>query len=283
MMQNELIDGSNWRVLIILDACRYDYFKEFYKDYFRGTLYKVLSSGSCTSEWCKKTFTKYYEDVIYVSSNPYINSMQEIAGFPAKKFFSEIIDVWKFGWNKQLGTVHPGALTQISLNLFEKYPEKRFIIHYLQPHSPYLGALQSPGYPIPILEKPIIMTGLSEEKDYRSITVNKFSKLLEWSFRILRIGNINVNKIFEILRLPPRDPMDYFIREFGISLLKEAYKQNLILVFKSLLKLTSGLSGTVVISSDHGELLGEDNMIGHPDRYNHSLLLEIPWFEIDCS
>lgn len=52
--------------LIILDACRYDYFSALWRNYFNGELEKRVSPGSDTLEWCLKSFKGYYPDVIYL-------------------------------------------------------------------------------------------------------------------------------------------------------------------------------------------------------------------------
>jgi len=56
---------EEWDYLIILDACRYDYFSAFWKNYFDGELEKRVSLGSCMLEWCLKSFKGYYP-VIYI-------------------------------------------------------------------------------------------------------------------------------------------------------------------------------------------------------------------------
>ena len=39
------IANEDWRILIVLDACRYDYFKRNYKRYLEGDLKKGISSS----------------------------------------------------------------------------------------------------------------------------------------------------------------------------------------------------------------------------------------------
>ncbi len=65
--------NEDWDHLIVLDACRYDYFEKVWQKYLPGKLRKKLSVGSTTVEWRDKTFTDYYGDVVYISSNPYIS------------------------------------------------------------------------------------------------------------------------------------------------------------------------------------------------------------------
>ena len=44
------IFAEEWDTLIVLDACRYDFFEKVYRDYLSGTLEKRVSPGSCTEE-----------------------------------------------------------------------------------------------------------------------------------------------------------------------------------------------------------------------------------------
>ena len=104
-----------------------------------GELKKAVSVGSSTTEWCKGSFKKRYDDVVYISANPHINSKFEVKGFNAKDHFFRVIDVWKWGWNEGLGTVHPKKVNEAVQTFKDNYSDKRFIIHYLQPHEPYIG------------------------------------------------------------------------------------------------------------------------------------------------
>ena len=60
---------EKWDYLIILDACRYDYFESLYKEFFDGDLEKRISLGSNTIEWCLESFKGYYPDVIYIGKS----------------------------------------------------------------------------------------------------------------------------------------------------------------------------------------------------------------------
>jgi hypothetical protein len=51
-------------------------------------------------------------------------------------------NVWKYGWDKRLDTVPPHEITQAALRMLRQYPDKRLIIHYIQPHGPWIGKTQ---------------------------------------------------------------------------------------------------------------------------------------------
>jgi len=135
-----------WDNLIILDACRYDAFKykfekekAFFKD-FKVSLEKVYSRGSCTSEFLLENFAgKQYKDVIYITANPYVYTL-----LPRSTFF-KVIHLWRTHWDDSLGTVHPQYVFKKALEIHRIYPNKRLIIHFMQPHPPFIGKYRKNG------------------------------------------------------------------------------------------------------------------------------------------
>jgi len=94
------------------------------------------------------------------------------------------------------------------------------------------------------------------------------------------------------MRLPPISPMDVVRRNYGKNGLIEAYKENLRIVLDYVAKLCRKLSGNIVITSDHGELLGEEGAYEHPNGpidkiFNNlfskrkKILQEIPWLKVE--
>lgn len=56
-----------------------------------------------------------------------------------------------------------------------------------------------------------------------------------------------------------------------------AYKKNLKFVLDEVNELIEELDGRTVITADHGELLGENGLYGHPRGSNAKALREVPW------
>jgi len=138
--QGLYIMEQEWDNLIILDACRYDIFEK-YVDHLgiKGELRKVISRGSSTTEFLKENFSgKKFMDTIYVTANPYVSIM-------LKGVFYKVIDVWRDYWDYELGTVPPEPVTKVALEIKALYPEKRLIVHYMQPHSPFIGEYRVKG------------------------------------------------------------------------------------------------------------------------------------------
>jgi hypothetical protein len=276
-MEKVNIMQERWDYLIVLDACRYDYFEQVWQQYLHGRLEKRMSVGTGTSEWRDKSFTDYYDDVIYISANPFINSLSPVKGFSAKEHFPRVFDLWLSNWDKEKGTVLPETVTKEAAEIIASHMDKRAIIHYIQPHEPYLGlAATSPGYKRPSAGQ--YMQGLPGE----SKVVRKIMNILSGVFYWLGLrGNYFIWKIREVLRLAPAGPMDAVRRKYGDELLRKAYKENLEIVLKSVAELVDTLSGKVIITADHGEMLGENNCYCHWSRSNNEFLREIPWLMID--
>ena len=60
----------------------------------------------------------------------------------SRKFF-RVIPVWKEEWDSRNHTVLPERMYRRTLQAMSDYPDKRLIIHFLQPHRPFIG------YPYP--------------------------------------------------------------------------------------------------------------------------------------
>ncbi|MEF8873799.1 MAG: hypothetical protein V5A88_03900 [Candidatus Thermoplasmatota archaeon] len=270
--QKEEINKSDWDYLLILDACRYDYFEKFYDDFLSGQLKRASSPVDCTkgvatSEWCKAVFTRKYDDVIYVSTTPHVNSFSEVNGFKASEHFYKVVDVWNTRWDEEKGTVYPDEVNQAIIETMIEHPEKRVIAHYMQPHFPYL-TLDNPFNP--------------KNKDPSAHDNLKRSLRNFFGSRIrTTLGGSLTRKLLRIFNLPPINPMDETLRKVGHDGLIKAYEENLKAVLESLSKLSDELSGEVIVSADHGEYLGENGFYGHSYLPKHQALNDVPWFKME--
>lgn len=283
--QKNLIKKRKWDFLIILDACRYDYFERAYKDLLQeGNLQKVISPGSCTEEWLKETFqNENYEDLVYVSSMPHINSKGiDVYGFKATNCFKDVIDVWDIGWDEKLETVPPQKVNSEAIKTLQKYPDSRMVIHYAQPHAPYLSikSEEKNETASPKNSKPI-------SEWLQASSSNPILKLMKRELKkgigrkIVRIiGQETVWKLREVLGEEPSGLVYQTVKKFGKEKLQEAYMKNLEEVLKAVSALTPKLHGNIILTADHGESLGENGSYGHGARLSDPELREVPWFEI---
>jgi hypothetical protein len=75
-------------------------------------------------------------DTVYVTASPMFHRHQESIGGR----FHAVVDVWRdYGWDPEFRTVLPETMTEAALEAAERYPNKRLLVHYLQPHYPFLG------------------------------------------------------------------------------------------------------------------------------------------------
>lgn len=279
---------EEWDHLIVLDGCRYDYFSRLHSVHLDGKLERALSVGSNTEEWRDNSFPDRYGDVVYVSANPYINSRIEVRGFSGSEHFLDVVDVWDWGWDLTLGTVHPDAVNRAAREALMQYPGERLIIHYLQPHCPYIGMQpQDTGFPV---QAPGARTVLDGTKVPRGTTVREkvvdIITALTRSSPLRNLDAVNEGHLWllrERMGLPPETPMDSVRRSMGVEGLRRAYTENLRLVLDRFSVLLSSLQGRVVVTADHGELLGEGGRFSHGHGRRERLLLEVPWFVVKRS
>jgi hypothetical protein len=211
---------EDWDVLVVLDACRYDFFEE--GNSLGGRLDRKTSLGASSEEWLNKNFDGYYEDIVYISANPYVTptddgGFKSDRHFPGEQVYSLILE----DDMQEKGVVSPEKLTEKALSVSENFLDKRIIVHYMQPHIPYIG-----------------------DPDHPQGTVADVAK------------------------------------EVGDEKLKELYKANLERVMNSVERLTKNMSGDIVVTADHGEMLGEHGLYGHYPGIYFDELVEVPWLKI---
>ena len=273
--QKKLIEKGKWDCLVVLDACRYDFFESIYNEFFTGILKKVISEGTDTRKWLNRTFEKEYQDVVYVSGNPYVSSNEfNNIGFEATKHFHRVIDVWNDGWNGCLQTVPPKKVSKSTRMARAKYPAKRIISHFIQPHYPYLT--------VPYTYSDM---GLAPHYNWAKGKEKRGTGYSSWPgiFTVLEklIGSFLTYKLRKALKLRKSGPVELVAQRQGDEFLRNAYRDNLKLVLEEVKKMIGKLPGKVVITADHGELLGESGLYEHPPEFdNLKILREVPWLEV---
>jgi hypothetical protein len=278
---------EDWDYLIILDACRFDFFERAWERLQAGgagrggRLSRKTSAGSATVEWRDNSFTDRYEDVVYVSSNPYINSLMPVKGFLGNDHFAKVYDVWKTDWDEDIGTVRPEAVTRTALVALRDNPDRRLIVHYLQPHAPYLSlGRQASGFPMPDLSGDRVLTGVDGAKE-SGIRAKLLRLLTGLCYKSKLLGENPSWRLRQLLRMDPASPMDAARRKHGREGLMKAYEENLHVVLDQVVKLIDYMAGTIVVTSDHGELLGEKGRYSHFGGSTDPYLIDIPWLVIE--
>lgn len=129
----------DWDTLVILDACRYDFFEK--EADLPGTTEYRYSRASATYEFVPANFTdRQLYDTIYLGViSWFLRLKDEINAdvFKTVDLQSEENDIeWA---NERLQAPTPETVTRHALQTTEEYPNKRLIVHYLQPHHPFVG------------------------------------------------------------------------------------------------------------------------------------------------
>lgn len=123
-----------WDVLVILDACRYDMYREIVD---AGE--PVLSVASTSTEWIDVTFDDQYEKKVantaYISANPYSQRLDDSR-------FGLVDHIWQDHWDDDLGTIPAEPVTDHGITANRSGEFDRVILHYMQPHFPFIGGEQ---------------------------------------------------------------------------------------------------------------------------------------------
>lgn len=278
---DKLVSENEEFVLIILDACRFDYFKEEYETYLSGDLSLTWSAGNRTSKWTPNTWGKKYNlDYIAGVSYPVAQeAYEDLPGdFDPQKTFNETIHITHR--DDIFSSITAEVVTEVALYHFSNSDRIRAVIHHGFPHEPYIGDTKILPWRV-----------ASDELLLKAKEFNFHHKIPEYAVRegyvmgedLLTFGLTKE----EISKL---DLEWYHTRErvkdgnITDKELQQAYRDNLRYVLKEVQRLINHLNCTVVISSDHGEHLGEHKNelpdYHHPD-YAHPVLREVPWLVVD--
>jgi len=121
----------DWDNLILLDACRFDVFRDAVD--LPGELSSRNTRGSRTEEFVRANFTgEHHHDTVYVSENGWYRKLRE--EIDAEVYRSVLLT------DDHFPTRHRET-TETAKKLATDHPKKRMLVHYLPPHHPYYGSL----------------------------------------------------------------------------------------------------------------------------------------------
>ncbi len=235
-----------WDALIVLDACRADCFGAHVRRMGVAGAQAVRSPAVCTAQWIARVGPLLRElGVLYFTANPVVDREVRALGLGI-----ELVSVWRTQWGRltelEIPSVHPLSVNGIvsGYRQFGLLDGRRVVVHYLQPHSPYIG---SPP--------------LAAARWGRS--THDFGRAchgLKRPDQLVKRGALDA------------------------ALLCRAYEGNLRLAWNAARLLARELDGTVVVTSDHGECLCEpevDGNFGHECHWQYPALYEVPWLAIE--
>lgn len=232
--------SEDWDTLIILDACRFDLFRN--RHTLDGELEQRISRGSHTSEFLWGNFAgRTLHDVVYTTASPMYRRFES----SLDTSFHDMIEVWDSDrWNDDVGTVMPGEMVDAAVHSHEQYPEKRHVVHFMQPHYPFIESN--------IDDEERTFGGGNGEADF-------------WRRRFR--GQIDADR----------------------SAVWAAYRDNFDRVIAAVERLVGSIDGRVVVTADHGNLIGERIgpfpivEWGHPRGIHVDPLVRVPWLVCQTS
>lgn len=194
---------SDWDVLVILDTCRVDALREVQAEYdFITNVDSVYSVGGSSPEWIAETFDRtYHTDIAgtaYLSANPYTKRIlspeephEQLSGgsHTTYKLLSRIdhVSISDLAYSEYLfnyeprgeegpqghvdGHTPPRYVTERGISVTREGKHNRVILHYWQPHYPYIARAIAEGRDLKRHEK---MVGewsryIQETKDRQSV------------------------------------------------------------------------------------------------------------------
>lgn len=228
------IFAEDWDHLVILDACRYDMFAE--QADLPGTLESRNSRGSNTVEFLTANFAdRDLRDTVYVTANPQLYRHRD----SIEPELHATVDVWQEdGWDEEKKTVLPETMADRTLEAAERFPEKRIVSHFIQPHYPFL---------------------IDETVFDDSQAFLKQDEAGSWQQVMTGELSVSTDSVWR------------------------AYRATLDRALPSVERLLEELDGKVVVTADHGNMVGERARPvpviewGHPQQLYTEELVRVPW------
>lgn len=229
--------SEDWDTMLILDGCRADMLNE---DDLPGTVQTRRSPASQSIEFMHEHFQRDLYETVYVTANPH--AQYEIQGC-----FHYVDHVYEDGWDDELGTVRPDTVRKRAEAALDKFPDKRLVVHFMQPHFPFIGPTG----------RQISQRGIQQPTRNREGT-----------------GTADID-IWNQLQ--------YRVADVSLETVERAYRENLEIVLKEIDVLLRKETGRTVVTADHGNLLGERlwplpvRGYGHPKHLYVDPLVQVPW------
>ncbi len=245
------IINEDWDNLIIPDACQYDHFADL--NHVPGRLESRWSKASSTGLFLTRNFeNRTCHDTVYVAGNPMYRAEQKGYDEPVgRSTFHDTVDVWQAHWDEEFTTVRPENMVEPATQAHDEYPDKRLIVHFMQPHAPFIGP-----------------TG-ERIKDQK--------------------GSAMIADMVDKAERREGKPVWTLVQEGAVDLetAKQAYRENVEIAMPHVKELVEHFEGKTVVTADHGELLGEMawpipyRQYGHPNRVWTKHLTRVPWHVVE--
>ena len=196
--RGNIVYNDKWDVLILLDACRPDLLNSVSGgfDFLPYHIPVTRSVASSSITWLDRTFDKKYQDEMertaYVTANPYSRNLDP-------RDFQMLDEVWKYGWDDEIGTVPPRNVTDRGIQTMREQNPDRLILHYMQPHFPSIPDQLADGIDIDSFgeERASVWSRLESDEISYEMVWNSYKSNLSYVLDDINLllENMNANSV----------------------------------------------------------------------------------------
>jgi len=230
-----------------------------------GELKKVNSPAAWTVGWLKITFDGHpMKDTVLIWDHPVVDRIRNIQRqiehgkrFDVRGNFKKTYDMWEIGYDESLGYLPPDLTTDKVFEELKEDNNQRIIAKYRQIHDPYLYYKGETNLPI---SKP-------KYSSLRKVLYEVLSDEVIWTIR----------KKFNMM---PESWLNAIWLKYGQNGIIQGYRGDFDLMLRHAKKIIDSFSDkNIVVTSDHGERLGERGRYSHGGKLE-KVIKEVPWLEI---
>lgn len=253
----------DWDVLVLLDTCRVDALRAVQDEYdFLEDIQEVWSIGSTSKEWVEQTFVHKYADEIaetaYITGNPFSNTL---LGSRKRTEYGSTHGTWIEQVNWVNSIIRDDIVDGESLG-------------HLEP----LWGTTGPDAPFQRSQHPKALT------DYtiKAARTGEYERVIS---HYMQPHSPYFASSTEYEELADHEKYPFKVLKEGTQEEKQtvwkAYLDNLRYALDHVETLLENVDGTVVITADHGELLGDHRMYYHMPGNPHPKLKKVPWVKVN--
>lgn len=256
-MGHSIWRDDEWDVLVVLDACRYDLMQEVAPEYHNlpDDIDSWWSNASCSIDWIIRNFNECPDQARYagyITGNPFTHHTADdarTAGLTDGDL-AYLARLYETHWQPVDGgpveTIPPDVITDYGITAWRQRHEigmDKMILHYMQPHQPYRSRPDWVGV----------------NKNLKNLVKNR-TKAGACAWQECRKGRIEERELWK------------------------AYKNNLRWVLNDITgRLLPNVDGSVVLTADHGNAMGEWGEWAHPPGAIGPAVRRVPWVRVNAT
>ena len=280
-----------WDVCCILDGCRLDLMREVAAAGHESlpgpeAVDSLWSVGSQSAEWMDRTFAPEHRTEMartaYVTGNPFSSqpcehilvTSDDVLPLEADDF-GVFHEAWRDEWvDDDISTIPPAPLTDAAIAIWRNREElgvDRVLVHYMQPHAPFRS---QPGW----------FFGAADIEHWGQFADGD-DDVGDEDLELADLSPEEREALEALAEAESEDDGDSMndpwlrVRDGDLSFeaVWAAYRDNLEWVLDDLTRLTANCDGTIAMTSDHGNGLGEFGVWSHPPGTPVPALRRVPW------